>query len=424
MAPNEQSSQEQNQESVDRHNLANPQTTDDWVALARDAYQTSTSYIDNNIRKQVEKNLALFRSKHPSGSKYYSDSYKYRSKVFRPKVRSMIRRHEAAAAVAFFGTMDVVNCLPEDPSNDLSVQGAKISNNWLNYRLENSIKWFSTLIGAYQDAMTTGVVISRQEWLYEDEEFEEDEHVFGDDNLALVDDDGEPLIKTTTKTRPKTDKPDISVVPLENFRFAAGADWRDPIGTSPYLIEIMPMFVIDVKARMEIDDDKTGGSKWYSLTDGEITAANNSGSYDSTRAAREGKRTDSKEESHQLSLYDIVWVHRNIVKLNGEDLLFYTLGSEQLLSNPVPLTDVFKQGRPYVMGSCLIETHRIYPSGLPELSQDLVTETNDLANQRLDNIKLILNKRYKAKRGSNVDWKALTTSVPASVFVRSPQSSF
>jgi len=402
---------------IDRHNMSNPRTEEDWIAIARDAYETSTSYLDNNIRKQIEKNLALFRSKHPSGSKYYSDSYKYRSKVFRPKVRSMIRRHEAAAAVAFFGTLDVVNCLPENPADDNSVKGAKISKNWLTYHLDHSIPWFQTLIGAYQDAMTSGVVISRQEWLYETEDFDVDEHVFGLDNLVMVDEDGEPVLQTITKTRSKIDKPDVGVVPLENFRFASGADWRDPIGTSPYLIEIMPMFAIDVKQRMKVADDKTGEAKWLLLTDGQIQSAMKSGEFDSTRAAREGKRTDSKDESHQLSLYDIVWVHRNIVKIDNDDMIFYTLGSGELLSEPVPLIEVFKQGRPYVMGSCLIETHRIYPSGLPELSQDLVTETNDLANQRLDNIKLILNKRYKARRNASVDWKALTTSVPGGVIL-------
>ena len=402
---------------IDRHNMSNPQTEDDWVAIARDAYQTSTSYLDNNIRKQIEKNLALFRSKHPSGSKYYSDSYKYRSKVFRPKVRSMIRRHEAAAAVAFFGTLDVVNCMPENPADENSVLGAKISKNWLTYRLEHSIPWFTTLIGAYQDAMTSGVVISRQEWLYETEDFDVDEHVFGDDKLAMIDEMGQPLLETITKTRSKVDRPDVAIVPLENFRFAAGSDWRDPIGTSPYLIELIPMFAIDIKQRMKTADEKTGEAKWFNLSDGQIQSAMKTGDYDSTRSAREGKRTDSKDESHQLSLYDIVWVHRNIVKIDNEDIIFYTLGSEELLSEPIVLTEIFKQGRPYKMGSCLLETHRIYPSGLPELSQDLVTETNDLANQRLDNIKLILNKRYKARRNASVDWKALTTSVPGGVIL-------
>jgi hypothetical protein len=83
----------------------------------------------------------------------------------------------------------------------------------------------------------------------------------------------------------------------------------------------------------------------------------------------------------------------------------------------VPVTEVFMHGRPYTMGSCILETHRNYQSGLPELSQDLQLEANDLGNQTLDNIKLINNKRYRGRRGTNVDCRALTTSVPGGVIL-------
>jgi len=435
-------------QKIDRFNMEDPETPDDWVAIARDAYSNSTDYFDANIRKQIEKNLALFQSKHPQGSKYHTDSYKYRSKVFRPKVRAMTRRHEAAAAMAFFGTTDIVSCEPENSDDPDSVIGSKLSKNWLDYRLKNSINWFKLLIGGYQDAMTTGVVISRQEWRYEEENYEVDEHIFGTDNLAVLDENNVPLISTVTKTRPVVDKPDISLVPIENFRFSTGADWTDPVKTSPFLVEIIPMFVGDLKQKMKksvvkptddqeenlsIEDpeqldegildlpenqNKTGDQKeWYELSDGEILSALTTGDYDTTRMVRLGKRMDPLDESYELSLFDIVWVHRNIIKQDGEDMIFYTLGTEFLLSDPVPLTDVFKHGRPYVMGHCVIESHKNYPSGLPELAQDLVTETNDLANQRLDNIKLILNKRYKAVRGRNTDWKALTNSIPGGVIL-------
>jgi hypothetical protein len=34
-----------------------------------------------------------------------------------------------------------------------------------------------------------------------------------------------------------------------------------------------------------------------------------------------------------------VWVHKNIVEHEGEDYCYYTLGDQQLLSDPVPLAD-------------------------------------------------------------------------------------
>lgn len=386
-----------------------------WLSIAQDAYKSSTDYFDANIRKQIEKNISLFRSKHPAGSKYFTDSYKYRSKIFRPKTRSTIRKHEAAAALAFFSTLDTVSCLAEDSKDHDSVEGARYGKNWLEYRLEHSIPWFKTVIGAYQDAMTTGIIISRQEWMFKEEEEIIETVDIGDDGLVNLNEDDEISYKQEIKRNIVVDKPDIILVPVENFRFSIAADWRDPVGTSPFLIEMLPMYVGDVKERMETDNKKTGEKKWFTVPDGEIRSANFTGDYDTTRRVREGKRQDSKDETFMTSLFDVVWVHRNIIRHSGVDWLYYTLGTEKLLSEPVPVTEVYQHGRPYVIGSAVIETHKNYTSGLPELSESLQIEANDIVNQRLDNVKLVLNSRHFAKRGSMVDWKALTRSVPGGV---------
>jgi hypothetical protein len=69
-------------------------------------------YFDNNYRKQWEDNLRMFQSKHPRDSKYMSEAYKYRSRIFRPKSRSVVRKNEATAALAFFSNPDVVSIDP------------------------------------------------------------------------------------------------------------------------------------------------------------------------------------------------------------------------------------------------------------------------------------------------------------------------
>ena len=388
----------------------------DWLALSRDAYETSTTYFDANIRRQIEKNISLYRSKHPAGSKYHNETYKFRSKVFRPKTRASIRRHEAAATLAFFSTQDMVSCSAENHNDEKSVAGAKIGKNWLDFRLEHSIRWFQTLIGAYNDAMINGIVISRQEWIYEEEETKEKIPKI-ENGLVVINDDGSPITTTISRYEIKKDTPDIVLIPIENFRFSTAADWRDPVGTSPFLIEMIPMFVQDVLERANSVNSKTGEAKWKNVDDDTLLSARQTGDYDTTRLVREGKREDPKDQTHKVKMFDVVWVHRNIVRKGGTDYMYYTLGTEFLLSDPVPLEDVFLHGRPYVVGSTLIEPHRNYPSGLPELTQELQVEANDLANQRLDNIKLILNKRYRAKRGSNVDWRALKTSVPGGIIL-------
>ncbi len=64
----------------------------DYLSLAKEAYTTSTNYFDASIRRQVEAAIRQFQGVHPAGSKYHSDTYKSRSRLFRPKTRSTIRK--------------------------------------------------------------------------------------------------------------------------------------------------------------------------------------------------------------------------------------------------------------------------------------------------------------------------------------------
>ena len=50
----------------------------DWLQLAKDAYSTSTSYVDSNYRKKWDDAIRMFQSRHPSDSKYNTESYKHR----------------------------------------------------------------------------------------------------------------------------------------------------------------------------------------------------------------------------------------------------------------------------------------------------------------------------------------------------------
>ena len=94
-----------------------------YINMTREAYKESTTYLDDNVRSDWERSLANFQNRHPSGSKYYTDQYRHRSKLFRPKVRTMVRQNEAAAAAAFFSTADVVSIDAEDDSNPEQVAG-------------------------------------------------------------------------------------------------------------------------------------------------------------------------------------------------------------------------------------------------------------------------------------------------------------
>jgi hypothetical protein len=87
-----------------------------------------------------------------------------------------------------------------------------------------------------------------------------------------------------------------------------------------------------------------------------------------------------------------------------------------MLSEPKPLKEVVFHGRrPYVMGNCILETHKTIPSGIPRLARGLADEANEITNQRMDNVKFALNKKWFAKRGVEVDLAGLVRNVPGGV---------
>src|SRR5277367_1877234 len=150
----------------------------------------------------------------------------------------------------------------------------------IEYRLDKSIPWFMTVMGGLQDAQTVGVTIGHIYWSYvgPDNEEEEKQPKMGKGYEVAPESN---VVQMRPAKKPKTakkDKPCIDLIPIENFRFDPSASWVDPIGTSPYLIHLIPMYAMDVKARMD-----TG--EWYTIADGAMVTAS-AGMTDSTRAAR------------------------------------------------------------------------------------------------------------------------------------------
>ena len=359
----------------------------DWLTLARECFNFSTTYIDTNHRKRWEDGIRAFNSQHPQDSKYLSAAYSKRSNLFRPKPRAIMRKNEAAAASAFFSNTDVVDVQAENQADPAQRASAEINKALLEYRLSKDIKWFHIVLGALQDAQKVGTCCARVYW-----EFEQDQ-----------------------KGRVLKDHPVVQLIPVENLRVDPAADWTDPIGTSPYIIHLMPMYVVDVKERMSRVDPKTGRPAWKQVPDSVLRQAVQTMS-DSTAIVREKNRSDPKDtENRPVQDYTIVWIQRHIHRRGGRDWEFYTLASESLLTDPQPLAiSTWHGGRDYVMGSCVLETHQSMASSVYELGKQLFDETNEITNQRMDNVKLVLNKRWIVKRNRNVDVVSLSRNVPGS----------
>lgn len=354
---------------------------EEYLDKARSAFMSSDEFFNANIRKTMEDDVKQFNSQHLHGSKYLTESFRYKSKLFKPKSRSIVRNHEAVASAALFSTMDILNITPTDHDNEFQVDSSKFYTELLNHRLINDLNWFQLAMGAYQNTMVYGLCISKQHW------------DFG------------------------AKSPKIDLIAPENFRFDPSCNWVDPVASSPYLIEMIPMYVHEVRRKINKDG-------WNDVSDKELRSAKKQ-SFDSIRVTREKDRLDPKDRPNSISEYDIVWVHLNILaKEDGSgDVAFYSLGTEALLTDPVDLDEMFLNGeRPYVIGKCIIESHKNYQASLMTLTRDLQKEQNEIINQRIDNVKIAMDKRYFVRRGQQVDITSMKLNTPGSVtFLNDPE---
>lgn len=347
-----------------------------FLDLARDAESSSTTWFDANVRPSVQASLRQFYGQHDPGSRYLDPRNRLKSNLFVPKTRSNIRKHEAALVAAYFSTDDIVEITAYDDGDPVESAAADFYKEIMNMRLTGSgpraIPWMPFLTAAYQESMVNGLTIAFLDWNF------------------------------------VQDRPDPQLVPLENFRFDPACDWLNPVESSPYLIWKMPMRVGEIK-------NKIRQGQFLPVTDEQLANARRPETSTITQARNQG-RTDPMQRSNSIKEYDIVWVHLNIINQAGIDWAFYTLGSEAYLTEPLPLEQVWKHGqRPFVIGRCVVEAHKNYPTSIPTMTRDLQTYLNRNVNQRIDNVSLALDKRYIVRAGARVDHESITRNSPGSI---------
>jgi len=373
-----------------------------WLRLQRESWSQADDWFETTIRHRMEKNLSHYKNLHAAGSKYNREEYRKRSRLFRPKTRTAIRKMAAKAVRAFFATDDAMSCEPANARDDEDVLAAKIHEEVLNYRLRNSVPWYQITVAALTDCAINGVVVSKQFWDYEEETREISEVIPTAEGVKQV---------RRTATYVKHDRPMTRLVPFENIRISPSADWLDPFGTTPFIIEQRPYYVADLERRME-------RSRLIPYRDisREILIRGKEVQYDSVRSKREESHDRFSETfAGHTREYDTVWVRECIINVDGMDWYFETVGDAVLLSDPVPLSRVSKIGRAYRMGRLEIEPHTLNPYGLADLAESIQEEANEVANTRIDNVKHAMSGRYFVRRGSQTDIRTLMRGIPGSV---------
>jgi hypothetical protein len=416
------------------------------IQCFKDNIRRSREYQGQKLTTPWARNYRAFANRHMNGSKYETLRYRNRSKIFKGKTRTAVRKNDATAAASMFSTEDVVSITPERSSDKLQASAAKFLHAALNYRLDRSNKWagpnwFLTAMGARQDSQITGICVTKQYWEYEEKtvpravEIVSQEIVLDDAGMPMTDwMTGQPVMQDVIEEGivdevvVARDRLMIVNIPAEHAYMDFSADWRDPIQEGGFFIAAFPTRLDDVEHIIAGQSERNvmGGKAWRSDIDlSQLRAAKTEKERQSAsvRRARE-QGTDPYETARQGDNNDVIWLYECFYRMAGEDWHWWMLGENTLLSDPIPVEEAYPAhggDRPYVRGVGALEAHRVYPMAPVESWQQAQQEINDITNLSLDALKMGISPITKIKKGRGVDLKAVQNRGPdASILVSEP----
>lgn len=424
MDKTEQFGQVELSDKVGPENAPKPMSNTVALSLTRVCLDVSRSHMDAGIRRRHIDAYRAFQNQHMTGSKYDSANWRGRTRHFRPKTRSVVRGSMAAAASALFSSLDAVQITATNEADELSRARAAIRHELVNYRLDRSsgkagMPWFLEAMGALQDARITSICVSKQFWQYEATPTDEEimEPLLDEAGNKLLDDMGQPIMRGTGEYRQRVRKnrPMIRTYPVDQVHRDPTAHWTEQAQEGGFVILENPMSVGDVVSMMKQDDRP--GVKWRDVPRSQIVSAAQKRSSTeeraATRRAREGNTgRDRYEEAAESanSEFANVWVHENFLRYDGQEWHYWSLGSQTLLSDPVPLEEAYPEqfgARPIVIGYGSLESHKIDPLSMVDQLQPLQREENDVVNLTLDATKQSVAPMTLVKRHKNINVRAV-----------------
>lgn len=376
-----------------------------WVDLGRRCYDTGRTFYRQGYQTQHLNNSYMFKGRHGPGSKYMSEAFRNRSKIFRPLTRMASRSWEADIATSLFLNDDYMHVSSRRGSDEQSKMSASVIKEIMNLRLDKN--WYTVCMGAAQDAFVNGPVIGKVYWWHE--------AVTTTHDVPQTDDAGNLIgLQTVSEQKVVHDEPVIEVILPENFIYDPTAKWDDVIGTGNYFIHRKQMSADTVMVKMN-------NGEWDKLDKGEILTCRWAMEDDAVQQSKRGEnRPDPVNNDTADSNYEMVMVNEVFVRREGVWYVYHMMGTQWLLEAPAALETRYHHGRlPFAYGTAMIESHNNAPDSKTQLGSELQNAVNEVSNQRMDNVKLALNKRYLAKRGAAIDLASLTRSSPGGVTMTS-----
>lgn len=387
-------------ESLDGQGLPDADAID-FLRLVREAEAQAALYVQQANRKAWAQSYRAFHQEHFAGSKYTRAEWRGRSKLFIPKTRAAVRKDNAAVAASLFNSVDAINCLPGNEADPHQRASAALMEELVNYRVggrapgKASLPWFLVAMGSRQDAVLTGVCCSKQYWLQEHRKT-------GEEDVLVQDNDGTYVMRKRDVYALEVDRPDINLIPPENYVIDTSADWRNPVQSSGYFIVHWPMSIDEIKKKQNAPTNP-----WKPLDEAILKSSAKNGKFDmeAIRRAREAG-LDRMDETQTGTEFQVIWVSEVFMRTDGEDWTFYSLGDQHYLTDPKPVREVYPEQhgeRPITLGYGNLESHRIYPMAPAESWQPLQVEANDLRNLMLDAVKQNVMPITKIVRGKQID---------------------
>ena len=379
---------------------------EDFFQMAIQAISTNRTHLANGVRTRWISSHRAYMNQHFEGSKYMHKRFRGRSHFFRPKTRSAVRAIMATAANALFATPNVVTISAGDDQDPKQRASAAIKQELVNYRLDRSnnrsaLPWFVISMGAAQSAAITGLCASKQYWEYRYREVKRTRKVVksADDGTQFYEDEE---VKDKEIVR---DRPMIKVYPMEQVLRDPAASWEDQVDGSS-LVLCNPMTVDDLRSFMALP----GTIKWRELGDQELSRAVLDYEASAVRRSREEGQDRLDDKARPVKGHQLTWVYEVFLKHEGEDYCFWMLGNEQMISEPVMVSEAYPWNhgdRPVVIGLGALDAFTVNPMSPVESWQPMQSEMNDLVNLRLDNLKQNISPLAKVKRGRSVNIEAL-----------------
>ncbi len=405
-----------------------PLSEGELMSLTRAAYNQGIDFQRKDLIPRWIAAYNAFKNEHNTGSKYLASRYRGRSKLFRPKTRSTVRKKQAEAAAALFSTNDAIIIQPGDEADPKQKAAAELMSALMQYRLNRAsgqaaIPWFLLATGAHLCALQTSVCVSKQHWEYRTRtDMVETPMFLPPDPMT-----GEPGPQIGTMPMPQKkvilDRPRIQLLPPEDVVRDPAAPWENQAQESQYLILKFPMSIEAAKAFLANTNSKSPMT-FYEIDDGALMQAAGGANADATtnsataRRARDASGSDRYEDNRTDSRLSTVWLHENFMRVDGEDYVYWTLGIDKLISDVIPVEEAYpEQGgqRPIVIGYGALEPFTTDPLSPVQAWQPMQHEINDLVNLRLDTVKQTIAPAAIVRRGASVDVRAIQNRSPDSI---------